>query len=106
MTGSDGGGRHEGPRPLGASLDAVTRRLGVDDSKGFGRLFAQWPAIVGEAMAAHVQPVRLDQGSLVVVVDHPAWATQIRRLGDDLLQRVAEETGGARPTRLEVRVRR
>jgi predicted nucleic acid-binding Zn ribbon protein len=106
MRGSDGGGRQEGPRPLGASLDAVSRRLGVTDSKGFGRLFAQWPAIVGEVMAAHVQPVRLDQGVLLVVVDHPAWATQIRRLGDDLLQRVAEETGGARPTRLEVRVRR
>lgn len=106
MTGADRGDRQEGPRPLGASLDAVSRRLGVKDSKGFGRLFAQWPEIVGEAMASHVQPVRLDRGVLLVVVDHPAWATQVRRLGDQLLQRVAEETGAARPTRLEVRVRR
>ena len=39
-------------------------------------------------------------------VDHPAWATQVRRLGDDSLDRVADETGAARPARLEVRVRR
>jgi predicted nucleic acid-binding Zn ribbon protein len=103
---ADRGGREEGPRPLGASLDAVSRRLGVEDSRGFGRLFARWPEIVGAAMAAHVKPVRLDEGVLVVAVDHPAWATQIRRLGDQLLQRVAEETGGAQPIRLEVRVRR
>jgi predicted nucleic acid-binding Zn ribbon protein len=84
----------------------VSRRLGLGNSQGFGRLFAQWPEIVGVAMAAHVQPVRLDDTALVVTVDHPAWATQIRRMGDDLLDRVAEETGTARPNRLEVRVRR
>ena len=47
-------------------------------------------------MAGHVQPIRLDSEALVVSVDHPAWATQVRRLGDELLDRVAEETG-ARP---------
>ena len=98
--------REEGPRSLEASLDAVTRRLGLKDSKGLGRLFARWPEIVGAAMADHVQPIRLDNEALVVSVDHPAWATQVRHLGDDLLDRVAEETGAARPNRLEVRVRR
>ena len=41
-------------------------------------------------MAEHVQPIRLDRESLVVTVDHPAWATQVRRLGETLLDRVAE----------------
>jgi len=40
----------------------------------------------------------------VVRVDHPAWATQIRHLGDDLLDRVAGVTGLARPARLDIRV--
>jgi predicted nucleic acid-binding Zn ribbon protein len=100
------GGREQGPRRLETSLDAVTRQLGLDDSKGLGLLFARWPQIVGSAMAGHVTPVRLDSQSLVVAVDHPAWATQVRSLGDDLLDRVVEETGAPRPARLEVRVRR
>jgi predicted nucleic acid-binding Zn ribbon protein len=100
----EGGGGE--PRSLGTSLDAVTKRLGLEDSKGVGRLFARWPEIVGPAMAGHVQPIRLDGDALVVSVDHPAWATQVRRLGDDLLDRVVEETGASRPGRLEVRVRR
>ena len=95
-----------GPRSLDASLDAVSRKLGVKDSRGLGRLFAHWAEIVGPAMAEHVRPVRLDKEALVVTVDHPAWATQVRRMGDLLLDRVAEDTGAARPGRVEVRVQR
>ena len=69
-------------------------------------MFSRWEEIVGPAMAGHVQPVRLDAEALVVSVDHPAWATQVRYLGDELLDRVAEQAGVERPGRLEVRVRR
>jgi predicted nucleic acid-binding Zn ribbon protein len=95
-----------GPRPIDSSLDAVSRKLGMSDLRGLGRLFARWPDIVGAGMAEHVQPVRLDKDALVVTVDHPAWATQVRHLGEDLLDRVAEEAGVGRPRGLEVRVRR
>ena len=50
----------------------------------------------------HVRRSRLDKDVLVVTVDHPAWATQVRRLGDDLLDRVAETTTLPRPA-LDVR---
>jgi len=78
----------------------------MKDSRGLGRLFAHWSEIVGPGMAEHVRPIRLDSEALVVTVDHPAWATQVRRMGDLLLDRVAEETGAARPGRVEVRVHR
>jgi len=71
-----------------------------------GRLFSGWSEIVGEAMAEHVQPVRIDRSALVVTVDHPAWATQVRRLGDTLLDRAATFAGVERPGRLEIRVQR
>jgi predicted nucleic acid-binding Zn ribbon protein len=94
------------PHSLGSSLDAVTKRLGMKDPKGVGLLFTRWTDIVGPAMADHVQPIRIDHETLVVGVDHPAWATQVRRMGEELLTRVVEETGATRPSRLEVRVRR
>jgi len=99
-------GRDHGPRPIDASLDAVSKKLGVDDARGLGRLFAHWEEVVGPAMAEHVRPTRLDREALVVSVDHPAWATQVRLLGEDLLDRVTERTGLTRPHRVEVRVRR
>ena len=72
--------RNSEPRPLDGSLEALARRLGVEGAVGLGQLFSRWPEIVGEAMAEHVQPVRIDRTALVVTVDHPAWATQVRRL--------------------------
>ncbi len=98
--------RGTGPQPLGASLDAVSKRLGIGESRGVGRLFAHWGDIVGPTMSEHVQPVRIDHDVLVVSVDHPAWATQVRHLGSELLDRVAAEAGLSRPGRVEVRIRR
>ena len=94
-----------GPRPVGVSLESVVAGLGLTTSAGFGRLFARWAEIVGPTMAAHVDPVRLDPERLVVRVDHPAWATQVRHLADSLLDRVAEVAQVDRPACLEVRIR-
>ncbi|HWD52578.1 MAG TPA: DUF721 domain-containing protein [Acidimicrobiales bacterium] len=102
-----GRGRDDkGPRSIDTSLDALSTHLGLGGSLGLGRLFARWEQIVGPAMARHVQPVRLDAQALVVNVDHPAWATEVRHFGDDLLDKVAEATGTPRAEQLEVRVRR
>jgi predicted nucleic acid-binding Zn ribbon protein len=95
-----------GPRSLDASLDALANQLGMAESRALARLFAQWEEIVGPAIAGHVRPQRLDSDVLVVTVDHPAWATQVRHLGDDLLDRVAEATTLPRPAHLEVMIRR
>jgi predicted nucleic acid-binding Zn ribbon protein len=99
-------GEDPGPRPLEHSLDSVSRQLGLQDSKGLGTVFSRWEEIVGPAVAEHVQPYRLDAESLVVTVDHPAWATQVRHLSESLLDRIEEQTGVARPPRLDVRIRR
>lgn len=98
--------RNSEPRTIDGSLEALSRRLGLEGAHGVGKLFSGWSEIVGEAMAEHVQPVRIDRSALVVTVDHPAWATQVRRLGDNLLDRVAAVAGLERPDRLEIRVRR
>ena len=98
--------RNSEPRSIDGSLEALSRRLGLEGAHGVGKLFAGWPEIVGEAMAEHVQPVRIDRSALVVTVDHPAWATQVRRLGDTLLDRASTFAGVERPDRLDIRVQR
>jgi len=98
--------RNSEPRQIDGSLEALSKRLGMEGALGVGRLFAGWTEIVGEAMAEHVQPVRIDRSALVVTVDHPAWATQVRRLGDTLLDRASAYAGVERPDRLDVRVQR
>jgi len=103
-----GGGRghpDEGPRRLRESLDVVVRHIAPQSAGEFAAIFGRWEDIVGPALAAHVRPIRATPEALVVAADHPAWATQVRALGDTLLAQVAQAAGRA-PERLEVVVRR
>lgn len=59
----------------------------------WGTIFSRWEELVGEALARHARPLRLEDGALVVAVDRPPWATQVRALAGDILARVREETG-------------
>jgi predicted nucleic acid-binding Zn ribbon protein len=91
------------PIPLSTSLDAVMRSLRGPDRRQIGGLFGRWDEVVGEQVAAHVRPVKLDQGVLVVEVDEPAWATQVTLMSGRLRERLAESVG-VDVERLEVRV--
>ena len=70
-----------------------------------GDLFGRWAEAVGDAVAAHVRPIKLDGTKLVVEVDDPAWATQLRFLEATLKQRLLEVAGTNIET-IEARVRR
>jgi predicted nucleic acid-binding Zn ribbon protein len=95
----------DGPRRVQESLDAVVRHIAPQGAGPFGAIFGRWEEIVGDALAAHVRPVRATEDTLVVAADHPAWATQVRALSSTLLAQIAAATGRA-PERLEVVVRR
>lgn len=92
------------PRPVGVSLDRVAAALGVPSASTIVTVFAAWPDLVGESVAARARPRTLKDGTLVVHVDEPAWATQLRWLEADLLARLAEVVGEGQVTRIEVRV--
>jgi hypothetical protein len=52
-----------------------------------------------------VQPVKLDGDRLVVEVDDPAWATQLKFLEADLRERL-RDVAGATIRQFEIRVKR
>jgi predicted nucleic acid-binding Zn ribbon protein len=82
------------PVPVTEALDGLLRSLrGGAGRAEVGGVFGRWEEAVGGPIAAHVRPVRLEHGSLLVEVDEPAWATQVRLLSDDLRRRLLEVTG-------------
>jgi predicted nucleic acid-binding Zn ribbon protein len=87
-----------GPARTSGSSSAATPRT-------MGGVFGRWNEIVGDVVAGHVQPVKLDGDRLIVEVDDPAWATQLRFLEADLKARLLA-TIGARVERFEIRVKR
>jgi predicted nucleic acid-binding Zn ribbon protein len=92
------------PRKLSELLDRTTRRLGGPSSGTATTVFAGWAAIVGSDIAAQARPVSLHDGVLVLVVDQPAWANQLRYMTADLLTRIADAGAGAEVTEIHIRV--
>lgn len=103
MRGRRTGPEGSAPRRLRDSLGAVVSNLGGGDRDGIATVFGQWEDLVGPAVAAHVTPVRIASDVLVLEVDHPAWATQVRQLSGEILDRI-EAAGAGRPARISVRV--
>ncbi len=94
------------PQPLGDSVDRLVRSLGAPSAQLTQSVFADWDEIVGESIAPHARPHALRERTLVVAVADPAWATQLRFLEQELLDRIAAATGSDEVTAIEVRVRR
>ncbi|WP_419917015.1 DciA family protein [Candidatus Poriferisodalis sp.] len=94
------GGRE--PRSIGDSLKAVTAGFG---SRGRAiDLNERWTEAVGEAIAAHAHPERLEAGRLTVVVDDPAWATELRYHSSRILAALNADSAAATVSELHLRV--
>jgi predicted nucleic acid-binding Zn ribbon protein len=95
---------HVDPRPVAESLDRVTKWLGAPRARELATLFSQWEAVVGREIAQHTEPRSLRGGVLILLVDQPAWATQLRYLGPELLARIHAAVGGSAVTEIQIRV--
>jgi len=91
------------PVPLTTSLDGVMRSLRGGDRRQIGGVFGRWDEAVGEVVAGHVRPIRLDEGVLTVEADDPAWATETKFLATTIIERLGE-VAGVSLERLEIRV--
>ena len=111
QNGRDGASGHEAmtrrrrePRLIGAELADILRARGWDGRLAAARVVARWPEVVGDAVAAHCQPSRLEEdGTLHVLADSAAWATQLTYLQGKLLDRLGTECGPGLVRRIQVR---
>jgi predicted nucleic acid-binding Zn ribbon protein len=96
--------RSREPRLIGAAVADVLRARGWDGRLAAARVVARWPEVVGDVVAAHCQPSRLEEdGTLQVVADSAAWATQLAYLQGKLLDRLSTECGPGIVRRIQVR---
>jgi predicted nucleic acid-binding Zn ribbon protein len=79
--------RVEGPTVLAGELSRLVRRPGWDERLGAARVAAAWEEIAGPELMVHCEPVRLAGRVLVVRAATPAWATQLRYLTVQLIER-------------------
>jgi predicted nucleic acid-binding Zn ribbon protein len=112
-TGAGGDGRrlrgYSGPGPdprdpqlFGAVLERLMKQRGWEKPKAEATVFGAWEKVVGEDIARHSKPIKLDDGVLTVEAESTAWATQLRMLAATLLRNIAKEVGHNVVTRLNI----
>jgi predicted nucleic acid-binding Zn ribbon protein len=92
------------PVPVAAAVEHVLRHLGAPPPDALATVFGAWPRLVGPRIAEHAEPVAVRDGTLVVRAQDPAWASQLRWLERELVERLADALGGGVVTAIEVRV--
>jgi predicted nucleic acid-binding Zn ribbon protein len=93
--------RRDDPQPLDTAVTGLLSARGWHPRAAVATIFAKWPEMVGPQLAAHTSPESFNEGELTLVADSDAWATQVRLLAPQLLQRLAAEGAGA-VTRIRV----
>jgi hypothetical protein len=100
---SDGDGgntRHGyGSRPLAALLPPVLRPAFRRRAPATAQVLADWPAIVGPALAAMTTPTRLASGTLAIACSGPV-ALELQHLADELRGRINAHLGQVAVIRL------
>lgn len=81
-----------GPRPVGALVPRLTRAAFRRRSPAGAQLMADWPAVVGPALAAVTTPRRLAQGTLTIACAGPV-AMELAHLGPQLIARINAHVG-------------
>ena len=105
MSGPAGGrGDARGPRHVADGLNRLLGSLGAPPADVLAALFEHWPQIAGEDLAGHSRPVRIVNRRLVVEVDDPARAAQVRLGESALLARLTACLGDGRVRSVRSRV--
>ncbi len=75
---------------LGDVIESLTASMGWTSPLAQSDLLAAWEQIAGEETAKHATPTGIDEGTLTVVCDSTAWATQLRLMRMQITTRIAE----------------
>jgi len=81
-----------GPRPVGALIPALTRPAFKRKSPAGAQIMADWPSLVGPAIAAVTQPLRLASGTLTLACSGPV-AMELQHLAPQLAARINAALG-------------
>ncbi|HLL66604.1 MAG TPA: DciA family protein [Micromonosporaceae bacterium] len=90
------------PQPFAAVLGRLVKARGWQRPAAEATVFGEWARVVGDDVAGHCRPVKLEHGELTVEAESTAWATQLRMLATKLLARIAREVGPNVVTKLHI----
>lgn len=95
----DNGRFFGGPRPLAALLPRITRPAFKRRSPAGAQLMADWPSLIGPALAAVTFPRKFSAGTLTLACSGPV-AMELSHMAGEIMARINQQIGGTPVQRL------
>ncbi|MFT4202135.1 DciA family protein [Gordonia sp. (in: high G+C Gram-positive bacteria)] len=99
---SGSGPDHRDPQSLGSLVGRLSQAPGWQPKVGAATVINTWDSIVGQDLAAHAKPTRLDDTILYVSAESTAWATQLRYVQGQIIAKIAAAVGDGVVTQLRI----
>lgn len=77
------------PQGLGDTINSLTMQLGWNSPLAQSELLASWAELVGVDTANHSSPAGIDDGVLTVHCESTAWATQLRLMRNQVMEKIS-----------------
>jgi len=79
------------PEPISRIINDVLATGKLGDSRQVAELWGEWGKIVGDDIAEHCFPEKINGDRLYINVDSPVWCQQLDLLKEELKEKIAEK---------------
>jgi predicted nucleic acid-binding Zn ribbon protein len=83
------------PVRIAEAIPSAFQRLGLEGRFRQGKIWAVWPAVVGQQIARRAQPHGLWQGRLIIHVTDPVWLHHLSMMRHRVMAALNEKLGGS-----------
>lgn len=91
---------------MSRSVDRLMKHMKAPEVSIIESVFSRWPELVGEVIGGHTRPVRIEDGTLLIEVDDPAWASEMEWMGEELVRQIRTKLDTDQIRSLAVRLSR
>lgn len=86
-------GRAQGFISLGKVLEKTINSLGIKKRLGEARAISAWEKAVGPQIASQTQPLKIQDGKLIVKVESSTWKNELVFLKQELIGKLNQSVG-------------
>ncbi len=69
-------------------VEKILKKYRLNGDLDAYRVFEVWDDLVGDRIANHTRPIKIDGYFLLVEVDDPLWLTQLKYMKTDILDKI------------------